>query len=180
MLSDVCDTVLDPRDPKSREKDYQDRLAALKESISNLPFLSLEDNLPNETNAHVQTTLKLYQLSTLIYLVRASQNPWEAVPDLQLLVDWAFAVPIQAPACAHFFPLFVLACEARTDAQRTAVLGLLKRTEKLIYGRRMHISSLVQSVWVQQDLYADSEVMLNYAAVLNVAINTNSALPTFA
>ncbi|KFA70654.1 hypothetical protein S40285_08406 [Stachybotrys chlorohalonatus IBT 40285] len=108
----VCDTVLDPRDPKSREKDYQDRLAALKESISNLPFLSLEDNLPNETNAHVQTTLKLYQLSTLIYLVRASQNPWEAVPDLQLLVDWAFAVPIQAPACAHFFPLFVLALQS--------------------------------------------------------------------
>ncbi|KEY74832.1 hypothetical protein S7711_06518 [Stachybotrys chartarum IBT 7711] len=179
LLSDVCDTVVDPRDPKSRERDYQDRLAALKESISNLPFLSLKDNLPSESNAHVQITLELHQLSTLIYLVRVSQNPLEAVPDLQLLVDWAFAVPIQAPACAHFFPLFVLACEARTDEQRTAILALLRRTEKAIYGRRRHISSLIQSVWVQQDLYADGEVMLNYAAVMNVAINANLALPTF-
>ncbi|KAJ3541913.1 hypothetical protein NM208_g4379 [Fusarium decemcellulare] len=127
LLSEICDTLVDPWDPQSRDQDYMDRLQALEKRIRTLPNGDSTQGVPTKA---FSVSVELYRLSTLIYLVRASGNRWETSVNLALLIDRAFAIPIKAPTCDHFFPLFILACEATTDERRTAILNLIDRNEK--------------------------------------------------
>ncbi|KAI1873906.1 uncharacterized protein JN550_003175 [Neoarthrinium moseri] len=182
LLSEVCDTLLDPSDPASHDERYKDRLKALEWRIRNLPPASPpQDATSLETSADVQLPVELYQTATLVYLLRASQSPWEPPADLDSVIDRAFAGPIQAPACEHFFPMFILACEARTDEQRVAILDLLDRTERNDHMRSMKgFRAEIQSFWVQQDLNADSDLVLNYVGVMKAVVSSNKALPSYA
>jgi hypothetical protein len=174
--------LLDPRDPQSQEEDYKNRLKALEWNISNLPATPSTSRTwtSTEPSAGLPLEVEVYQVATLIYLARASQSPWEASTKLESLIDRAFTVPTQAHFCTHFFPLFVLSCEARTDEQRIAVLNLLARTETAVRARSLGaFQTQIQALWVQQDLHADGDLIVNYLELMKAVISANSALPSF-
>ncbi|KAK7209932.1 hypothetical protein V2G26_017110 [Clonostachys chloroleuca] len=130
--------------------------------------------------AELSGLIKLYKLSTLIYVIRAGQTTWEATTRLDNLVNRAFQVPIGQPGCYHFFPLFIVACEARTDEQRAAVLDLIARTERNSFMRSMKmLKAGIEAIWVQRDLHADEDLLMNYMDLMNVVISSNTTLPSF-
>lgn len=129
---------------------------------------------------HVATSVELFRIATLIYLVRGSQSTWIASPKLEALIERAFAIPIQAPSCDHFFPLFIVACEANSDEQRRSVLQLIEKTQAGPQWRSMaHLRAAVEAVWVQKDLHADLDLLINYIGMLNTVISSNKTFPSF-
>ncbi|KAK8139352.1 hypothetical protein PG984_002732 [Apiospora sp. TS-2023a] len=168
MLSDICGTLLDPRDPKSREPNYINHLRTLEVQLEETtpPSLSNPSTTPK---ADVGT--ELYQLATRVYLARATQSPWESPASLETITRSVFeGTVVTCHSCEHFFPLFILACEARRDEDRAAVLGLIERTSRnSARGARSlgFVRGAVRGVWVQQDLHAEGERVMDYVAVTN-------------
>ncbi len=169
--------MLDSWDPRSQSDEYRDRLKILEEKIGDI---SIEPD-PAGLSTDATLAVEVYQTATQVYLARASQSPLETPTNLDYLVDMAFDGPIQTCACPHFFPLFILACEARTDDRRTAILNLIDRNETT-NGRlrsKEWLRNIIQSVWVHQDLHADSELLVNYAGVMSTVISSSNTVPSF-
>ncbi|KAI0459628.1 fungal-specific transcription factor domain-containing protein [Xylaria acuta] len=180
ILSEVCDVLLDPNDPRSHDVEYKDRLRALEWKVDNLPSATSTTTDSDDAEGELEFTVQLYQAATRVYLARASQNPLEPTANLDFLVDRAYAGPVQTCYCRHFFPLLIIACEARTDEQRLAILNLIDRTDKKGYVRSMQtFRAQVQWFWIQKDLHADSDLILNYLGLMKSVISSNRALPSY-
>lgn len=137
--------------------------------------------VPEKSCSSDTSVAKLYQIATRIYLARASQNDWTPSAGLNSLIDDAFAIPNKVTPCVHFFPLFILACEAQTDEQRTTILDLIDRAERDVRVRSMKVLRAgIQSIWVQQDLYADSDLLVNYLGIISSAVSSSNTVPSFA
>ncbi|CAG9940344.1 unnamed protein product [Clonostachys rosea f. rosea IK726] len=176
LLAEACDTLLSRSDPRSQEDSYKQQLKQLEHRIESIP---VTPDMATD-GAELSGLIKLYKLSTLIYVIRAGQTTWEATTRLDNLVNRAFQVPIGQPGCYHFFPLFIVACEARTDEQRAAVLDLIARTERNSFMRSMKmLKAGIEAIWVQRDLHADEDLLMNYMDLMNVVISSNSTLPSF-
>ncbi|KAF3801375.1 hypothetical protein GCG54_00005531 [Colletotrichum gloeosporioides] len=177
LLSEVCDTVLDPRDPRTSSTKYQTHLQDLKSRVGNVSI----EAASAEPTPDAMFAVHLYQIATQIYLARVSQSPWEATEDLDALVDAAFAGPIKSCSCEHFFPLLILACEAHRDDQRLAIVNLIERTQRDTRIRSIEgVRNTVRSIWAQQDLHKDDEVLMDYLGIMTTAISSGSAVPSFA
>lgn len=179
LLSEICDTLLDPRDPRSQNEEYQSRLRDLETRIGNVPTGPLSARSPGGGDAAFVVTL--YQTATKIYLMRASQSPWEPPTNLESLVDAAFSGIIQSCNCEHFFPLLILACEAHEDEQRVAIMNLCERTQRDARIRSIEdVKNTIQSIWVQQDLNKDNDVLVDYLGILSAVISSSDTVPSFA
>ncbi|EQB48739.1 hypothetical protein CGLO_12003 [Colletotrichum gloeosporioides Cg-14] len=177
LLSEVCDTVLDPRDPRTSSTKYQTHLQDLKSRVGNVSIVAASA----EPTPDAMFAVHLYQIATQIYLARVSQSPWEATEDLDALVDAAFAGPIKSCSCEHFFPLLILACEAHRDDQRLVIVNLIERTQRDTRIRSIEgVRNTVRSIWAQQDLHKDDEVLMDYLGIMTTAISSGSAVPSFA
>ncbi|KAI0543413.1 fungal-specific transcription factor domain-containing protein [Xylaria curta] len=180
ILSEIWDVLLDPSDPRSHSVEYKDRLRALEWKVDNLPFATSPTIESDDDRDDFEFTVQLYQVATRVYLTRASQNPLEPTANLDYLVSRQFAGPVKHCYCRHFFPLLIIACEARTDEQRIAILNLIDRTDKKGYGRSMEtFRAQVQSFWIQQDLYADSDLNMNYLGLMKSVISSDRTLPSY-
>lgn len=176
LLSEACDTLLDPRDSRSRSQDYQMHLKTLERRIGNVPGGLAAGTFDGASILPVE----IFQIATKIYVSRASQNPWESHADLETLIDMAFSGPIRNCSCPHFFPLFIVACEAKTDARRTAIINLIDRIAQ--EGRvrsREWLRNMVQSMWIQQDLDADKDLLVNYMGFMSAIISSSNTVPSF-
>jgi hypothetical protein len=176
LLSEACETLLDPRDPRSQDGDYQLHLQRLEKRLLHLPGPADYDSsqsggfLPQE----------IFQLSTRIYLARASTKPGEAPADLEPLIDMAFAGPIRDCFCPHFFPLFIVACEAQTEERRAAIISLIDRTSRDSRVRnRDWLRNMVHSIWVHQDLHSDEDLLVDYTGAMDAIISSSDSVPSF-
>lgn len=175
LLSEICDTLLDPRDPRSRNKEYHDRLRVLEGRIETVRIKPVSARSTPDASFAVE----LYQMATRIYLVRASQSPWEPPRRLDSLIDAAFTGPVKSCTCVHFFPLLILACEARRDEQRVAIINLIERTQRDAHIRSIQVvKNAIQSIWVQQDLNTDSDLLENYVGILSAVISSSDTVPS--
>ncbi|KID85784.1 Zinc-finger transcription factor [Metarhizium guizhouense ARSEF 977] len=176
LLSESCDALIDPRDPASRSGEYRDSLDLLKRRIGNVHLGRDSSSLsPHETLG-----IEVWQTATQIYLARASQCPGEEPANLESLIDMAFEGPIRTCACPHFFPLFILACEARSDDRRASILSLIGRTEDIPGLRsKVWLRNMIRSIWVHQDLHADGDLLVNYVGAMRAVINMNDTIPSF-
>ncbi|KAH7311249.1 fungal-specific transcription factor domain-containing protein [Stachybotrys elegans] len=146
------------------------KLSTLEQEAGHLSILN-----PSERNAEIAYGAKIWHLATRLYLTRASQSAWEAPADLSSEIEEGYARIAGFYECRHFFPLFVLACEARTDEKRSAIEGLIERTEKSNRGRSMQgLKDIIHSIWVQQDLYADEDVVVDYLGVIRAVFGSGS------
>ncbi|KPM39653.1 hypothetical protein AK830_g6901 [Neonectria ditissima] len=177
LLSEICDTLVDPRDPRSCNEEYQDRLRDFERRIEDVAVESAEAGSSPDTTFAVE----LYQTATKIYLMRASQSPWEPTANLEPLIDAAFSGPVQSCTCQHFFPLFIVACEARRDDQRVSIINLVERTQRDGRIRSIQgVKNTIQSIWAQQDLHKDNEVLVDYLDIMSAVISSNNTIPSFA
>ncbi|SCO90463.1 uncharacterized protein FRV6_14591 [Fusarium oxysporum] len=177
LLFEACNIYMDPQDPQSQSPEYRNSLRRLEAQVDDL----IASPVPNDLNPESAFALELYRVATRIYIARASQSPWEAPAVLDSLVDALFNGPVASCTCIHFFPLLILACESRRDDQRVAILNLIDRTQRDARIRSMKaVTNAIQAVWVQQDLHADSEVLVNYMDLLSIGISSSSSIPSFA
>jgi hypothetical protein len=178
LLSEICNTLLDPWDPRSRDKEYHDSLQSLEKKMEDIHIQPASVR----SNSDPAPVAELYQMATRVYLVRASQHLWQTSANIDSLIDAAFAGPIKScDSCEHFFPLLILACEARKDEQRTAVLSLIERTGKNARIRSMQgLRNTIHAIWVQQDLYSDSDLLENYVGIMSAVVSSANAVPSFA
>ncbi|KAK1979392.1 fungal-specific transcription factor domain-containing protein [Colletotrichum cereale] len=175
LLSDVCDRLLDPWDPRSRDAGYHANLRALERRAEGL---SLRHGA--EEDADVVLGAEIWQMATRVYLARASQNRWEPSADLDSAIDKQFVRITTFYSCRHFFPMFILSCEARTDERRAAIIGLIDRTERGARTRSLKgLRDLIQSIWVQQDLHADSDLLVNHHGIISTVISSGASLFSF-
>ncbi|KAH6653261.1 fungal-specific transcription factor domain-containing protein [Truncatella angustata] len=177
LLSEICDTLLDPRDPRTQTEAYKSRVKALEQRVES-PIIIPDSTTPEDDSI---AAAKRYHLATQIYFARASQDPWEP-PSARLdsLVDRAFIPHVGSTSCVHFFPLFILACEARTDERRAIVLEILDQSESRTRIRSMKgLKSVILSIWVQQDLHADNDLLTSYYGIMSTVISSGNALPSF-
>ncbi|KAM0437833.1 hypothetical protein ACHAPT_002198 [Fusarium lateritium] len=179
LLSEVCETLVDPRDPRSHHEEYISSLKALERRIDDVSVTSSSFKLSNDASFAVE----LYQVATRIYLARASQSPWEPPENLDSLIEAGFSGTSKtcASGCEHFFPLLIIACEARRDEQRVAILNLVERTQRDFRIRSVRgVTDAIKSIWVQQDLHADGDILVNYLDVMSAGISSTSTIPSFA
>lgn len=177
LLSEISDTLIDPRDPRSTNSEYQDHLRDIERRIKDIPVKPGSVDLDPDARFAVE----LYQMATRIYLVRASQSPWEPAANLDPLIDAAFSGPAQYCNCEHFFPLLILACEAHKDEQRVAIINLIERTQRDARIRSVQgVKDTIQSIWVQQDLHKDDDVLVDYLGIMSAVISSSNSVPSFA
>lgn len=177
LLSEISETLIDPRDPRSTNDEYQGHLKDIDRRIKDIPTRSDRTN----TDPDSKFAVELYRMATQIYLARASQSPWEPAADLDSLIDTAFSGPVQYCSCEHFFPLLILACEAQKDEQRVAIVNLIERTQRDTRIRSIQgVKDTIQSIWVQQDLHKDDDVVVNYLDIMSAVISSCSSVPSLA
>ncbi|EFQ36230.1 hypothetical protein CGRA01v4_04668 [Colletotrichum graminicola] len=175
LLSEVCERLLDPWDPKGRDADYHANLRALERRAE-----SLHLHYGAEEDADIVYGAEIWRIATRVYLARASQNRWEQSADLDSMIDAQFVRITTFYSCRHFFPMFILACEARTDERRAAVIGLIDRTERSARTRSLKgLRNLVQSIWVQQDLHADRDLLVNYHGIISTVVSSGTTPSSF-
>ncbi|KAK1572978.1 fungal-specific transcription factor domain-containing protein [Colletotrichum navitas] len=175
LLSDVCERLLDPWDPRSREADYHANLRALERRAESLSLY-----YGAEEDADIVYGAEIWRIATRIYLARASQNRWEPSADLDSVIDAQFVRITTFYSCRHFFPMFILSCEARTDERRAAIIGLIDRTERSARTRSLKgLRDLIQSIWVQQDLHADSDLLVNYHGIISTVVSSGTTPLSF-
>ncbi|GKT43336.1 uncharacterized protein ColSpa_03517 [Colletotrichum spaethianum] len=76
--------------------------------------------------------------------------------------------------------MFILSCEARTDERRAAIINLINRTERSARTRSLKgLRDLIQSIWVQQDLHADSDLLVNYHGIISTVVSSSTTLLSF-
>jgi len=120
-----------------------------------------QDDVPTYTpgqRSQILGTAELYRMAALLYLRRVMTPLALGKPDpLPGYVDDAFAVLRSLPACTSPWPLFVLACEGETDEHRITILTRLHEMhEKRAIGNVFVLGDMVESLWKQKDLLADS------------------------
>jgi hypothetical protein len=126
----------------------------------------------------IPVVVRLYKMAALIYLERIR---YETSCEPQSTFDAnAVADGLALLACADvrevLWPLFVIGCEAATDAQRRRVLQFLDAESlgiHLLTPRR-----LITAFWIQDDLDVIRE--LSYVKKMSGIICTLPYLPSFA
>ncbi|KAI1112719.1 fungal-specific transcription factor domain-containing protein [Nemania sp. NC0429] len=162
--------------PASANSLLQDDLHAFERAVREVP------PSPAHKGADIAIMTELYRTAVLVYVARVCENRFGEArePEVRRLLDAGFAQLERLDVCERLFPVFMLGCEADTDERRVAVLALVRRTEA-----KTHVRSLdclrggLRAVWIQDDLHADQDVMLDYMNKLNAVISSCPAPPTF-
>lgn len=125
----------------------------------------------------------MYQISTLIYLSRATGARAGSGGGGGRLGNLARSIMDSHTArtrCHHMFPLFILACEARTEEQRAAILDLIHHMEQPSNAGRIELlRHEIQAVWVQLDLYQDVDLLEDYLGLMSAVVSSSRTLPSF-
>ncbi|EFX05174.1 hypothetical protein CMQ_1810 [Grosmannia clavigera kw1407] len=198
FLDEACGTIIDPRDLRSNETAYRERLRTLQLRVQNFPaatsLMALSSVTPWSEADRTVVAVELFRVATLVYLVRAgtswaslsvlpSTSPSPPPPpiDLDALVATIYDMPLQMhPSCDHFFPLLIIGGEARSDEQRATVLAMVERTERMTQARSMQrLKAGLQAVWAQVDLHADGDLVLNYFRMMDAVVSANRPLPSY-
>ncbi|KAI1152954.1 fungal-specific transcription factor domain-containing protein [Nemania diffusa] len=181
FLGDIFDALCEAAKPAaaaaaSISPSLQEEIHASERAIRNVP----PPGAANEVAGRMAALTELYRTSALVYVGRICENRFGEARDLGPLLAKGFAQIEQADACERLFPLFILGCEADTDERRMAVLNLLRRTEGSTHVRALDcLRRGLDSVWVQHDLHADQDVMLDYMNKLNAVISSSPTPPVF-
>lgn len=165
--------MYDPWDPRSPSEDYHNSLKTLErraENVLSTPSLA-------KSSDDIKLGVKIWQLATRIYLARASKSQWEPSISLESEIEEAFDGIVTVCLCKHAFPLLIVACEAHTDERREAIMDLIERTERESFARNFgRLRDMVQSIWVQQDLHADGDLLVNYLGIISTVISSSTTL----
>ncbi|KAG5807531.1 hypothetical protein H9Q74_010704 [Fusarium xylarioides] len=179
LLSEAFNAVTVPSDPRYETKAHRSHLEILDWKLRNLEKKASSNNVPADiTHPAFDLVVELYRLSTLIYLRRASAGILPLDQKFTTWVGQAFELLELLPACQWPFPLLIFGCEAESDRQRMIILDVMERTTKnLQYRNIATVKSVIETVWVQKDLYTED---MNYVRKLGVILSsTQKSVPAF-
>ena len=120
----------------------------------------------------------LYQIAALIYANRTVLKVSKTSYQHRRLVREGMLLLRMLGSCESAWPLFILSCEANTDAQRIEVLEILSRTACEQKRRSNHahmVQAMAMAVWNQNDLNVDNDV--DYCSTLDAVISAAPFMP---
>lgn len=123
----------------------------------------------------------LYICAALIYFNRAVANISPCSFEQTRLVREGLFILHHLGSCDSAWPLFIVACEANDEEERRQMSDILSKTGQESLHRVNHvplIRSMVEAVWNQNDLNADSDV--SYVETLHAVFSAAPSLPLFA
>ncbi|ROW07452.1 hypothetical protein VMCG_03923 [Cytospora schulzeri] len=130
----------------------QDRLSRLEQQ---LPAEYKGQSVRERTK--VELTAELYRIAAVLYL-RAICPNIDATNQTHMWLEQAFKVLASLEICTSPWPLFVVACESKSDEQRIVILRALDRMdEDRKIGNVFVLRNLIENYWKQQDLQADGD-----------------------
>ncbi|KAF4442067.1 Arginine metabolism regulation II [Fusarium acutatum] len=178
LLSEAFNAVTVPSDLRYETKAHRSHLEILDWKLRNLEKKVPDNNSVDITHPAFDLVVELYRLSTLIYLRRASAGILPLDQKFTTWVGQAFELLERLPACQWPFPLLIFGCEAESDRQRMIILDLMERTtENMQYRNIATVKRVIETVWVQKDLYTED---MNYVRKLGVILSsTHKSVPAF-
>ncbi|KAF2763211.1 hypothetical protein EJ05DRAFT_496039 [Pseudovirgaria hyperparasitica] len=158
-----------------------DRVDSLEHSILNARQVLEVESVSHDRAVVIEEDAmkhiaELFRLAGLIYLHRAIKKspPW--LPPVSMWVSEAYDHLRKITVCDRNFPLFIIACEARTDEQRSEILRVLRNSEeKSKVGNTLRVRQFIERVWAQDDL--DQEQRIKYTSKITASLSTCNALP---
>lgn len=179
-LNSMFEMIRQPTDILYHGDEYESSLRCLENRIMNI--VPLAPGGISETMSDLRTdwvaTLELFKLAALIYLKRASRNFSGTSPQIDAMMERAYAL-LNGPEAFHpAFPLLIIGCEAQTDGQRRKILEHIGKARKTSSLRSLHeLQSILQQIWVQSDLAVDYE--LDYLNRLDAVVTSYRIMPSF-
>lgn len=168
-------SVRDPSDPVFCTDAYRNGLKNLERSIKLTPTTA-SSSPSHVTGANNVELTEMYKLVTLIYLERCGGNVLGESAKIKKLSDRAFALLDETNTCNSPFILFILGCEALTDARRLQILRLMSKAEDGHVRNVSHARDMVRFVWVQEDLGTKA---CSYVSKMQHIFSTCKVVPTF-
>lgn len=112
---------------------------------------------PSDGRSQASLTAELYRIATLLYL-------YTVCPDLadnmerDYRLNQALNILQEMAVCSSPWPLFIVAGEVTTDAQRMLILDVLERMDSLRnIGNVFLVRRLIGAYWKQLDLNAGGD-----------------------
>jgi hypothetical protein len=180
-ISQLVKNVKTPDDKLYATGEYKSALAGLKSWLKNLSqtFEAHGVDFTPERRQTIELIAELYRLAALVYLERVGRGASRYSLEVEMLLEDSFVILEKLDRCERPFPLFIVACEAQTDAQRQVVLDILNKTKTVRpCGNLYSTKVLVEAAWIQDDLHEEHE--LSALAKYNAIMSTYRRLPSFA
>ena len=113
------------------------------------------DEVANSSPTQIKdasATAELYRLASLLYLQRVVPATGDEVRRAAYLQQ-LFAALGTVRVATSPWPVFITACEARTDEERVQILEVLERMDEVRnIGNVRVMRSIIETIWKQQDL----------------------------
>jgi hypothetical protein len=120
------------------------------------------DEAAVSTDAQIKTasaTAELYRLASLLYLQRVVPATGDEVRRATYLRQ-AFAALGEVPVATGPWPVFIVACEARSDEERIYILETLDRMDKVRnVGNVRIMRTILETIWKQRDLQENTDTI---------------------
>ncbi|RWA04792.1 hypothetical protein EKO27_g10317 [Xylaria grammica] len=178
-LGDILDALCQGAHVPMPASVLQKEIHAAEQQVKNIPGPSHSPTSCTKEEAKRAAVDELCRTAILVYSARICETKFGESRDLTALLDKGFAQITEAGTCERLFPIFILGCEANTDERRISVLDLLRRTEETHVWRSNCIRRGLDSVWIQDDLNADQDTVLDYINKLNAVVSSSATIPTF-
>jgi hypothetical protein len=106
----------------------------------------------NDAQSQASLTAELYRIATLLYLYAVCTDLADNM-ERHYRLNQALDIFQQMAVCTSPWPLFIVAGEVTTDAQRIIILDVLGRMDKIRnIGNVLVVRRLIEAYWKQLDL----------------------------
>lgn len=154
--------TLDPDAEKHVLDNTFEQRVAVEQTLQSAWQQLSPDEVAISTDAQIKAasaTAELYRLASLLYLQRVVPDTGDEVRRATYLRQ-AFAALGDVPVATGPWPVFVFACEARTDEERTYILETLDRMDKVRnVGNVRVMRTILETIWKQRDLQESSDTI---------------------
>jgi hypothetical protein len=178
-ISEIINVVLDVDTSESLREEVLNKLERrLKYAQQEIRLETLDDSENLGSVRHAKSIAELYRLSGLIYLQRAVRWDTNTTSGYHRIITDAFQILENIEICERTLPLFIVGCEAHTDAQRAIVLRVIDSTQtRFAPNNMLRVRGFIERFWAQDDL--DTEQQMVYATKLTAILSNDSGIPAF-
>jgi hypothetical protein len=186
LLADVFENIVRDTHPEYHSVQYGKQLTILEQRLESMLNGSQVRESERWDLAQILTAqdreyanLELYRLAALIYLERASRNFSGTSAKIDAWSRAALQIIEKMKYCKHIFPVFIIACEARTDEQRIIVLDCIHNAVEIASSQSLQTAEeMIHRAWGLDDLETEHDV--SYLAKLDLIMSVHETMPSFA
>ncbi|KAH8788030.1 fungal-specific transcription factor domain-containing protein [Diaporthe sp. PMI_573] len=161
-INQMCTIMLDPDAEQHILGETFEQRVALEQKLQSAWQQLSPDEAAVSTDAQIKTasaTAELYRLASLLYLQRVVPATGDEVRRATYLRQ-AFAALGDVPVATGPWPVFIVACEARSDEERIYILETLDRMDKVRnVGNVRIMRTILETIWKQRDLQENTDTI---------------------